>query len=134
MSEPSDLDRINRRLAEIDALLDGPARQPGPQHFALLIERDSLRSRASEYRTGRDASRSVAELEAELIALKRQLQKSVAARTGYITAKGGSNQGPATGAWVKLAAQTRAAGDFQRLQARIGEIEDELSRRRESQP
>jgi hypothetical protein len=39
---PISLDELTRRLAEIDALLDGEARDPRAEQYALLIERDGL--------------------------------------------------------------------------------------------
>lgn len=130
MSAESGLDAINRRLAEIAALLSGPAHTPSPEHFDLLSERDGLRAEAARYRLRKDENRSVADLEAELAELRRRRKVSVGSRTGYVTAKGGNNQGPTPGAWVKLAAQSRQAGDIAGLTTRISEIQDELARRK----
>lgn len=123
------LDDLNRRLAEIDGLLADMARDPGPEQYALLKERDDLRQHASQFWTGKDNSRSSADLNAELKSLRRQRKNLLISRTGYVTSKGGNNHGPTPGAWVKLGAQSLAAGDFGRLDARIGEIQDELKRR-----
>ncbi|HJQ76211.1 MAG TPA: hypothetical protein VJ948_03005 [Acidimicrobiia bacterium] len=130
MPGESDLDSINLRLAEIAALLSGPAHTPSREHFALLTERDRLRAEAARYRPRKDESRSVADLGAELAELPRRRKTSVGSRTGYVTAKGGNNQGPDGGAWVKLAVQSFQASDITRLTARISEIEDELARRK----
>lgn len=123
------LDDLTRRLAEIDALLDGVAHDPGPEQFALLMERDALREHASRFRIGKDSSRSSTDLRVELENLRRQRKNLLTSRTGYVTGKGGNNHGPTPGAWVKLGAQSLAAGDFGRLDTRIGEILDELKRR-----
>lgn len=125
-----DLDELNRRLAEIDAALAGEFREPSPQQYALLRERDQLRRSGAAYRSSRDATRDTEALEAELRELVRRRKIEVSSRSGYVMAKGGNNQGPAPGAWVTLAAQSRAAGDLGRLTTRIGEIESELERRR----
>lgn len=124
-----DLDFIARRLSEISALLDGPARDPSPEHFALLSERDQLRAEAADLRSGKDDGRSVAQLEAELASLQHRRSALVAARSGYATGKGGNNQGPGSAAWVKLSVQSREASGMTRLTTRISEIEDELARR-----
>ena len=124
-----DLDFIARRLSEISALLDGPSRDPSPEHLALLSERDQLRAEATRLRTGKDTGRSVAQLEAELASLQRRRRALVAARSGYATGKGGNNQGPASAAWVKLSVQGREAAGLTQLTTRISEIESELARR-----
>jgi hypothetical protein len=124
------LDQLNRRLAEIDAALDGEFRAPSARQYELLTERDRLRAEAAQFRSSRDNARDTRELEAELQALERRRRAEVSSRTGYVMAKGGNNQGPAPGAWVKLAAQGWAASELGRLNSRIGEIESELERRR----
>lgn len=127
-TEPS-LGEINRRLAEIDAALDGPARAPSPEQYALLTERDYLRALASAYHTERDRDRSTSQLRAELESLERRLKSEVASRTGFVTSKGGGSHSPTPGAWIKLAAQARQGSLLSRLQGRIGEIDSELQRR-----
>ncbi|MEX0795984.1 MAG: hypothetical protein WD274_04760 [Acidimicrobiia bacterium] len=129
--EPSalDLDFISRRLGEISTLLDGSARDPSPEHFALLSERDQLRAEAANLRPGKDNGRSVAQLEAELASLQQRRRALVTARSGYATGKGGNNQGPGSAAWVKLSVQSREASGMTQLTTRISEIEDELARR-----
>lgn len=131
MGEPDapGLDEINRRLAEIDAALDGEARHPSAEQYELLRERDALRAQAARYRSGRDSGRHSTKLRAELEALRRRLNDEVSARTGYATSMGGGNNSPSPGAWVKLAAQSRAGSDMARLSVRIAEIESELERR-----
>ncbi|HXV71910.1 MAG TPA: hypothetical protein VEB69_10980 [Acidimicrobiia bacterium] len=124
------LDDLNRRLAEIDAALDGEFSEPSAQQFALLTERDRLRHLAARYWSSRDATRETEALEAELRELVRRRKTEVSSRSGYVMAKGGNNQGPAPGAWVTLSAQSRNASDVARLTIRIGEIESELERRR----
>lgn len=127
------LDELNRRLAEIDASLDGDFKEPSTQHYELLLERDRLRRLAARYRSSRDGSRDTQALEAELGELIRRRKAEVSSRTGYVMAKGGNNHGPAPGAWVKLAARSWAASDVSRLNTRIGQIESELERRRASE-
>ena len=51
---------------------------------------------------------------------------------GYVMSKGGDNAGPASGAWVKLSSQTRAAGGLDWINVRISQIEDVLAERRPS--
>lgn len=46
---PISLDELTRRLAEIDALLDGGARDPRAEQYALLKERDGLRPGRSHW-------------------------------------------------------------------------------------
>lgn len=131
MSEPVEpsLDEINRRLAAIDAALDGVNRDPSSEQYALLVERDRLRTLASKYRAGRDEGRATADLKSELQSLRRALRTELTARTGYITSKGGGTHSPSPGAWVKLAAQSREESPISRMRARIGAIESELERR-----
>lgn len=126
------LNEMNRRLAEIDAALDSFAHDPSPEQYALLKERDALRARAAAFRTPRSSGRSSEDLMAELQNLRHDLRRSVSARTGYVTSKGGGNQSPTPGAWVKLSAQARATGDIAGMQRRISELEDELRARGES--
>jgi hypothetical protein len=128
-STETDLGSITRRLGEIAALLHGSTRDPSPEHFALLSERDRLRAEAAQLQTGKDSGRSISQLEAELASLQRGRRALVSERTGYATGKGGNNQGPGSAAWVKLAAQSREAGGLSRLTTRIIEIESELARR-----
>lgn len=131
MSEPAEpsLDEINRRLAVIDAALDGVNRDPSSEQYALLVERDRLRALASKYRAGRDEGRPTTDLRSELESLRRALRIELTARTGYITSKGGGTHSPSPGAWVKLAALSREESPISRLRARIGAIESELERR-----
>ncbi|HEX6286767.1 MAG TPA: hypothetical protein VFZ80_04725 [Acidimicrobiia bacterium] len=128
------LDDLNRRLAEIDAALDGEFSEASAEQYALLTERDRLRQVAAAYWSSRDATRETEALEAELRELLRRRKAEVSTRSGYVMAKGGDNQGPASGAWVTLAAHSRAASELSRLTTRIGEIESELERRRAANP
>lgn len=120
---------ITRRLGEIqDELMALP---PGasPERYVLLTERDVLRRRAGGFRTSADETRSSQRLEAELRALRRRRKQSVSQRTGFATGKGGGNHSPTPGAWVKLGVQALAGDDLSRVNARIAEIEDVLSKR-----
>lgn len=128
-SDQHSIEQINRRLAEIDAELDGSAHIPSPGQYQLLLERDYLRAQASRYRTNPHSGRATDELKAELEALKRLLKQEMTSRTGYVTSKGGASNSPTPGAWVTLAAQSRAGYDFAHLQARIAEIETEIKAR-----
>jgi hypothetical protein len=118
---------ISRRLAEIDAALDGEFREPSPQHLALLEERDALREEASRYRVDRDSTRSDEQLRAELLELRSQRKSLIDSRTGYATSMGGGNASPSPGEWVTLAALSRR--DLGRLDVRISEIESKLESR-----
>lgn len=120
---------MSRRLAEIDAALDGDFREPSPQHLALLEERDALRNEAAIYRTNRNASRSNEQLRAEIEELRRQRNVLIDSHTGYATSMGGGSSSPSPGEWVTLAARSREAGELGRLDARISEIESELASR-----
>jgi hypothetical protein len=86
---PISLDEVTRRLAQIDALLDGEARDPGAEQYALLNERAGLRALAARYRAGKDAGRGITELKSEMEALQRHQKTLLASRTGYVTVKGG---------------------------------------------
>jgi hypothetical protein len=118
---------ISRRPAEIHAALDGEFREPSPQHLALLDEREALREEASRYRVDPDSTRSVAQLRAELLELRRQHKSLIDTRTGYATSMGGGNASPSPGEWVTLAALSRR--ELGRLDVRISEIESELESR-----
>ena len=126
---PPSLDEVNRRLAEIDGLLESSHRDPSPEHFALLVERDHLRAVASDHRLEPDAGRTDEALRAELAGLTKRLAAETKSRTGYVISKGGNNAGPAAGAWVELAAKSRAGGSIDQLITRISAIEAELERR-----
>ncbi|MGB8361188.1 MAG: hypothetical protein WCE80_07305 [Acidimicrobiia bacterium] len=126
----TDADRLlemSRRLAEIDAALDGDYREPSSEHLALLEERDALRAEAAHYRVDRDAARSNEQLRAELHELRKERKSLIGTRTGYATSMGGGSSSPSPGEWVTLAAQSRK--ELGRLDGRIGEIESELERR-----
>lgn len=123
------LDEINRRLAEIDELLDDEVREPSSEHYELLKERDALRNRAAQFSSSRDSRRTSDELRSELDSLRRGLKAELASHTGYVTSKGGGSHSATPGAWVKLAAQSRAGSEIDRLNARIAQIEAELERR-----
>ncbi|HEU4318846.1 MAG TPA: hypothetical protein VFS66_02050 [Acidimicrobiia bacterium] len=126
---PVDLDDIVRRLAEIDRLLGTENREPSQTHFQLLTERDHLRGLAQCFRSTPDHDRSSEQLHAERASLKRMLEGEKGARTGFVTAKGGGNHSPSPGAWVTLGAESLAAGQLNRMVARISAIDDELARR-----
>lgn len=122
-------DDVRRRLAQIqDALLALPP-GPSPERHALLTEQDRLRARARAVTTNWDTARSAEDLRAELDALRAQRAELLRTRSGFATSKGGSNQGPATGAWVKLQRQAMAGGGLDRLTARIAELDDLLAER-----
>ena len=123
------LDAITRGLAEIqDQIM---ALEPGPsaERYRLLLERDKLRLAAREYRSDWDDGRSNEDLELELEALQALRTQIVAERTGFVTSKGGNNQGPAGGAWVKLRRQALSSGQMGPINARINKLEDTLSER-----
>lgn len=123
-------DDLNRRLAEIDAALDGEFSEPSAQQFALLNERDRLRHFAARYWSSRDVTRETKPSRPNCVSWYVRRKTEVSSRSGYVMAKGGNNQGPAPGAWVTLSAQSRNASGVARLTTRIGEIESELGRRR----
>jgi hypothetical protein len=68
-----DLDSIVRRMAEVTdellALDDGDF----ARRFELKIERDELRAKAKVFHEGKDAKRTIFELQAELAERRRQL-------------------------------------------------------------
>lgn len=126
---PVDPGDVVRRLAEIDLLLDTDNREPSSTHWELLKERDHLRGLAQCFRSDPDRERSSQQLSAERQSLKRLLDHETGSRTGFATAKGGGNHSPTPGAWVTLGAQSIAAGQLDRIIARISAIDDELARR-----
>lgn len=123
------LDAITRRLAELQDEIMALEPGPSPGRYMLMLEQDKLRLAAREYRSDWDDERSDEDLESELEALQELRTQTVADRTGFVTSKGGNNQGPAAGAWVKLSRQALSAGRMGRLNARINKLEDTLSER-----
>lgn len=126
----SPLDDLTRRLGEIQGELAALPCGASPQRYDLLNERDRLRRAATAYRTRSSENRTTEQLEAELAALKKRRKQSIAQRTGFATAKGGGNQSPSSGAWVKLGSQALAGDDMGAVNARISVIEDILVKRR----
>lgn len=123
------LEEVTLRLAAIqDALMALPDGASSERH-ELLKERDALRAEAAGFSVDHDQNRSTQELEAELASLRHRRKQIVGARSGYATGKGGNNAGPASGAWVKLAEQSKSAGGLGVLNARISQIEDVLATR-----
>ena len=122
------------RLAAIQDALAALPDGPSGARYQLLKERDELRARAAEFAVNRDSNRLTTELESELDSLKRRREETVRSRTGFVTGKGGSNQGPVSGAWVKLGAQALSGGDLGWVNARISAIEDVLKERRAATP
>lgn len=123
------LEDILSRLAAVQMELDGLEGGPSPRRFELLIEQDGLRRQAARYAPDWDRGRSTEELKAELKSLRNQRKHLVSGRVGYATSKGGSNQGPSSGAWVKLGQESLAGAGLGRLNRRISEIQDELASR-----
>jgi len=134
MSAVDPVKEVAVRLAEILGALAALPDGPSSARYQLLKERDELRARAAEFAVSRDASRLTTELESELDSLRRRRDEIVRSRTGFVTGKGGSNQGPVSGAWVKLGAQALAGGDLGWVNARISAIQDVLKERRDSVP
>lgn len=125
----STLEEVVGRLATIqDELLALPA-GPSKRRFELLKEQDKLREMAAEFAEHRDEHRSDDELRAELDSLRTRQKSLVESRSGYVMGKGGDNAGPASGAWVGLSTDSKAASGAGRLSVRISQIEDELARR-----
>jgi hypothetical protein len=127
-----ELDRVTRRLAEIqDALLALP---PGPSQdrYRLLSERDSLRADAAVFKSAAIDDKSDDDLEAEARSLRHLRDQITKARTGYATSKGGNNAGATSGAWVDLAAKGLGGEDMGRINARLSQIEDILAARRQA--
>lgn len=100
------------------------------EHYALLRERDRLKEKARHRPHAGDRARTEEQLEAEMSELNARLDHEVMERTGFVTGKGGNNAGASPGAWVQLGARAREASGAGRIQARIGQIEEELERRR----
>lgn len=130
----SRVEDVTLRLAAIQeellALPDGPSEK----RYQLLVERDALREQAAEFAVDVDAERSTAELEAELLSLRRRRREIVESRSGYVMGKGGDSQGPASGAWVKLSGQSRSAAGLDHINVRISRIEDVLASRKNREP
>ena len=125
----STLEDVVGRLAAIqDELLALPA-GPSKRRFDLLTEQDRLRGMAAEFAERRDEHRSADELRAELEALRKRHKSLVESRSGYVMGKGGDNAGPASGAWVSLSRDSKAASGADHLTVRLSQIEDELARR-----
>lgn len=123
------LEEITRRLGEIQDELMALPSGASPGRYALLTERDDLRRRARGFRTPADDTRSSQRLEAELRSLRRRRKQSISQRTGFATGKGGGNHSPTPGAWVDLGVRALAGDDLSRVNARIAEIQDVLSKR-----
>lgn len=123
------LGEIAKRLAEIDRLLDNENRKPSSEQFALLKERDRLRAQATQFTPKPFADESDDELIAELAALRKVRKTNLRASTGFVTSKGGGNQGPSSGAWVELSSRAAKASGVDQLTQRIAALESELTSR-----
>lgn len=75
ISQDEELDALTRRMGEINLALQTSHREPSPERFALLEELDGLRDRASRFREDRDRHQSKEQLEAELAALRSELDR-----------------------------------------------------------
>ena len=123
-----DLDRLSRELADVLDRLNALPRDAFAERYELLTKQDELREEASEFRDELDIPRSASEVEAELESLRHMRNHLLESRIGFATSKGGSNQGPSSGAWVKLGAAAKGGAHLDRIHARISELEDILAR------
>jgi hypothetical protein len=124
-----DVDALNRELAQVqDALLALPADAFAERH-ELLKRRDELREQAAAVAISADDGKSTADLEAEVAALRRRREELISTRIGFATGKGGSAQGPTSGAWVGLGRAAKDGAGMDQLNARISKIERLLAER-----
>ncbi len=133
MELPDTLDAIVKRLAGVTDELLALTAGDYERRFTLEKERDELRARAKVFHEGKDAKRSVYDLESELAERRRQLthlrkskinmlyqaQNSAGGHTMAISAKHGGTLNNA---------MHRAQGG-EAVTARIAELEQELTRR-----
>lgn len=133
MELPDTLDGIVRRLAQVTDELLGLTQGDYTRRFELETERDELRARAKVFHEGKDAKRSVNDLESELAERRKQLahlrkskinmlyqaQNSAGGHTMAISAKHGGT--------LNNAMHLAQGGEA--VTSRIAEIEQELTRR-----
>ena len=126
--EPAeDLDRISSELADILDRLNALPADAFQERYELQTRQDQLRDEAAAFRNQLDVERSTNELEAEVASLRKRRDKLIQARIGIVTSKGGSNQGPSSGAMVTLAAKAKDAAQLDPIHARISRLEDVLA-------
>lgn len=133
MELPDTLDGIVRRLAAVTDEMLRLDRLEYARRFELEQERDALRARAKVFHEGKDAKRTVNDLQAELAERRRQLEQLRRSKINMLY----QAQNSAGGHTMAISAQHggtlnnamhRAQGGEQ-VTARIAEIEQELTRR-----
>jgi hypothetical protein len=132
MSDLNDLDALVTRMARVRVALDELPEGPSPERYSLLTELDELRRQAETFDQWDLESRSTVELSSELDALTSRREQIVSGRIGFATSTGGGNHSPTPGSWVDLATKARDAAGLDRINARIGRIEDELTKRHDA--
>ena len=130
MTDPG---QVSKRLAEILVELDRLPPGPSPERFRLLVERDALRGDAGKFAVDALKSKTTKELESELHSLRQSRDELLSSHTGFVTAKGGNNAGPASGAWIGLSKKSLGAAGLDRFNQRISQIEDVLGERRSAE-
>lgn len=129
----SRVEDVALRLAAIQDELTSLPEGPSLDRYDLLKEQDILRAEAGVFGVHVDTERSTKDLVAELESLKQRRKSIVSSRSGYVMGKGGNSAGPASGAWVKLSAESQSASGLDQLNVRISRIEDVLAARRDAQ-
>lgn len=129
-----DLDSIVRRLAEVTDELLAADDLDFDHRYQLVQERDELRAKAKVFHEGKDARRSLFDLQAELAERRKQLsamRKSKINMVYQAQARGGGSHVAALSAKYGGTLNTalmRGQGS-ERVFTRIAEIEQELERR-----
>jgi hypothetical protein len=128
----SELEELNRELAEIQDRLAALADDAFAERYELQVRRDRLRERAAHFHEEADAGRSDQELLDELAAHRARLAAIYDQRIDFAKMTGGS-MGGGTGSWSGPDAganrRIAAAQGANEIQARISRIEQKLTER-----
>lgn len=91
----SDLDRINRELAEVVDALNATPRDDFAARHALRTRQDELRELAAQFRVDADEQRSTEDLERELAAREAQITEIYGSAMEQVSQSGGGGPGGA---------------------------------------
>lgn len=130
----SDIDAINRELAEVVDALNATPSDDFAARYALRTRQDELRELAAEFRVDADEQRSTEDLRRELKMMEQRLEGIYGSGMDLVTQSGG---GSGTGGSYTSAAeggmnaQIREASGLGDIQARIARLREILASRSE---
>ncbi len=134
--DPSDIDGIFRRLAEVSSELATMADDGSLERRMLEAERTALRRRGKALAGGKDSHRSLHDLRSELAAHRTRLsdlQEQTIRKSGRYASLGdiGGSRSMAGSSIEAVNDAILKAGDADEIRDRVAEIREELRRRGE---